>query len=309
MPVPSVNELVNPILRAIHTFDGIASKEAISEEVIRDLGLPPEVVSELRESGTETRLNTRLTQALTRLKSYGSIDNPRRGTWVLTPKGQENKEVDAIEVYHSYTQGLRQTNTNPQEELDDIEETNDASEDEEYRPRESIEIQALVAQVGRIMGMNVWVPTRDRARVTASSKGGDLVYLETLPFNYDDETLGTIEQIDVIWINGNFIERAFEVEHTTAIYSGILRMADLLALQPNINIKLHIVAPVHRRAQVFREISRPVFRRLQSGPLPQICTYIPYDNFRRLAKAPSLRRLRPDVVDDYAESYRMFIGK
>ena len=28
-----------------------------------------------------------------------------------------------------------------------------------------------------------------------------------------------------------------------AIYSGLLRMADLLALQPNMNIRLHIVAP------------------------------------------------------------------
>jgi hypothetical protein len=37
--------------------------------------------------------------------------------------------------------------------------------------------------------------------------------------------------------------RAFEVEHTTAIYSGLLRMADLLSLVPNMDIKLHIVAP------------------------------------------------------------------
>src|SRR5690242_21750466 len=32
------------------------------------------------------------------------------------------------------------------------------------------------------------------------------------------------------------IVRAFEVEHTTSVYSGILRMADLLALQPNMDI-------------------------------------------------------------------------
>lgn len=39
------------------------------------------------------------------------------------------------------------------------------------------------------------------------------------------------------------IIRVFEVEHTTSIYSGILRMADLMALQ-NLNIKTHIVAPI-----------------------------------------------------------------
>ena len=41
--------------------------------------------------------------------------------------------------------------------------------------------------------------------------------------------------------------RTFEVEHTTSIYSGLLRLADLVALQPNIDIKLHIGAPDHKR--------------------------------------------------------------
>jgi hypothetical protein len=41
---------------------------------------------------------------------------------------------------------------------------------------------------------------------------------------------------------GCSIVRAFEVEHTTSVYSGILRMADLLALQPNMDIKLQFVA-------------------------------------------------------------------
>src|SRR5918992_5311579 len=91
--------------------------------------------------------------------------------------------------------------------------------------------------------------------------------LERLPLNYDDTTLRTIEQIDVLWLKGRSIRRAFEVEHTTSIYSGILRMADLLALQPNMDIRLHIVAPDERREKVFAEITRPVFSLLQSGPL------------------------------------------
>ena len=52
---------------------------------------------------------------------------------------------------------------------------------------------------------------------------------------------------------GRSIVRAFEVEHTTSVYSGILRMADLLALQPNMDIKLHIVAPEAKRDKVFQE--------------------------------------------------------
>lgn len=69
--------------------------------------------------------------------------------------------------------------------------------------------------------------------------------------------------------------RAFEVEHTTSVYSGILRMADLLALQPNMDIRLHIVAPGAKREKVFQEIRRPVFSLLEKGPLAEGCTYLP----------------------------------
>jgi hypothetical protein len=61
------------------------------------------------------------------------------------------------------------------------------------------------------------------------------------------------------------IVRAFEVEHTTSVYSGILRMADLLALPPNMDIKLHIVAPEVKRDKVFQEIRRPVFSLLEKA--------------------------------------------
>ena len=48
--------------------------------------------------------------------------------------------------------------------------------------------------------------------------------------------------------------RAFEVEHTTSVYSGILCMADLLALQPNMDIKLHIVVPTTKRDKCVRQL-------------------------------------------------------
>ena len=46
--------------------------------------------------------------------------------------------------------------------------------------------------------------------------------------------------------------------------AGILRMADVSALHPNVNIKLHIVAPYARGEKVFQEIQRPVFSLLAS---------------------------------------------
>ena len=109
--------------------------------------------------------------------------------------------------------------------------------------RESMQIQGLLAKIGTMMGFTIWLPKADRSRVLKvwNATPGELV--DELPLGYDSTTTKTIEQIDVLWLRRRSIVRAFEVEHTTSVYSGLLRMADLVALQPNIDIKLHIVAP------------------------------------------------------------------
>jgi len=167
--------------------------------------------------------------------------------------------------------------------------------------RESIKIQALLAEAGSRMGMQIWIPRADRAGVLAEWRGDHPPILDRLPLNYDDTTLKTIEQIDVLWLHGRSIKRAFEVEHTTSIYSGILRMADLLALQPNMDIRLHIVAPVARREKVFQEVRRPVFSLLDRGPLSESCTFLSYDSVRELAQQPHLAHLSDTVLDEYEE--------
>lgn len=177
----------------------------------------------------------------------------------------------------------------------------EATAPQEAEVRESIRIQSLIAQIGARMGMSIWIPRADRGAVLREWRGEKQPLVERLPLNYDDTTLRTIEQIDVIWLRGRSIVRAFEVEHTTAVYSGILRMADLLALQPNMDIKLHIVAPVAKREKVFSEIRRPVFSLLEKGPLADSCTYLSYDSLRELSSQKHLAHLSDTVLDEYAE--------
>ena len=169
--------------------------------------------------------------------------------------------------------------------------------------RESIRYQAKVALIGAQMGFHIWVPRSDRARVL------DLVpktihesFLDALPLNYDDTTLRTVEQIDVLWLKGRSMARAFEIEHTTAIYSGLLRMADLLALQPNMDIRLHIVAPPDKRERVLREIRRPVFSLLDRGPLYEQCSFLPYDSIDQLAEEQHLAHMSDSIIREYEES-------
>jgi hypothetical protein len=173
--------------------------------------------------------------------------------------------------------------------------------EDEIHPRESIKIQAMLSRIGATMGCRIWVPANDKAAVLAEWPDGNQAVLQELPLNYDKTTLDTIERIDVLWIKGRSIVRAFEVEHTTAIYSGILRMADLISLQPNMEIKLHIVAPEARKWKVLREIKRPVFSLLEGRPLAKTCTYLSYDNVREIAGLPHLAHTHDSVLDEYCE--------
>ena len=183
----------------------------------------------------------------------------------------------------------------------DIEPDADSEQDGGDVTRTSHQVQAALARLGADLGLDVWTPRNDRERVQAALGRNDVRFLERLPLNYDEATLRTIENIDVLWLKRRSIVRAFEVEHTTAIYSGILRMADLLALQPNMEIRLHIVAPPERREKVFEELRRPVFSLLERGPLAELCTYLSYDGLDELTALPNIRHMKDSVIEEYAE--------
>jgi hypothetical protein len=92
-------------------------------------------------------------------------------------------------------------------------------------------------------------------------------------------------------------------ECTTSIYSGLLRMSDLIAMQPNLNIPLYIVAPDERREKVLAEVNRPTFSRLVP-PMNQIYRYISFSALRdRVPQMADMTRyLRPELLEELSES-------
>jgi hypothetical protein len=80
-------------------------------------------------------------------------------------------------------------------------------------------------------------------------------------------------------------------------------MTDLVAMQPNLNIPLYLVAPDERRAKVLNEVNRPAFQRLTPA-LATICYYIPFSALRlKFQEAyPMIRYLRPEFIREMAES-------
>ena len=176
--------------------------------------------------------------------------------------------------------------------------------DTEKEPSDHEEVQRLLLKLGSEMGFDVWVARNDRGRQLRGQGNAEMPKLKTeLPLQFDEATNRTIELIDVLWLNGNAIVAAFEIESTTSIYSGLLRMSDLIAMQPNLNIPLYLVAPDERRQKVIDEVNRPTFRRL-SPPLFEVCRFISFSELRvRLKEAGSLvRYLKPEFLEEISES-------
>lgn len=168
--------------------------------------------------------------------------------------------------------------------------------------RRSIKIQSRLVEIGVQLGFKIWLPANDRGGVlNVLGDQWNEHLLPKLPLNADDNTVDTVKRIDVLWVRGRSIIQAFEVEDTTAVYSGILRMSDLIALQPQFQIKLHIVAPEDRREKVREQILRPTFTFMEGGPLANICTYLSFEAVEELASKSDLRHMNDSIVQEYEE--------
>jgi len=166
------------------------------------------------------------------------------------------------------------------------------------------EIQWMLLKLGSDLGLDIWVARNDRNKEYNGKSFQNIPNLKNeLPRQFDSATNRTIELIDVLWLQGDAIIAAFEVEHTSAIYSGLLRMADLVSMQPNIKINLYLIAPDDRREKVMEEINRPTFAKLKP-PLLKICKYIAYSQIKKEIEeiGDRIRYMKPEFIDEIAES-------
>ena len=172
------------------------------------------------------------------------------------------------------------------------------------------EVQHELLALGGELGLDVWVARNDRGKVWNGTTLGSIPrMLQDLPVQFDRVTTRTIELIDVVWLRGNSIVGAFEIECTTSVYSGLLRMSDLLSLQPNLDINLYLVAPDERRSKVEQELLRPTFR-LREKPLNQLCGFLPFSKLSEIRKGiktlGGASHLKPTFLRGVAE---FFVGE
>lgn len=80
------DDLLNPVIEALHNLGGSGSNPEIEEQVIQLLDLSDDEINDIHRD-TTTKLNYRLRWARNYLKRYGLIDNSVRGIWSLTTMG------------------------------------------------------------------------------------------------------------------------------------------------------------------------------------------------------------------------------
>lgn len=127
------------------------------------------------------------------------------------------------------------------------------------------EVQAWLRDLGHALGFDVWIAANDRSRSYGDGRLGDGC-LTSLPTAVEQSPgADAIRLIDVLWLerNGTKVTGAFEVEHTTSIYSGIVRLLDL-ALGGDLHSPngLFLVAPDDREPEVRNQLARPAFSRI-----------------------------------------------
>jgi len=136
-----------------------------------------------------------------------------------------------------------------------------AVEDDLAQNQVHTQMQYLLSRVGTSLGYEAVVAVNDRSRSFNGIQLSQLC-LPCLPaLALEPEVCNTIALIDVLWLEKgtNRIIGAFEVEKSTSIYSGILRLSDLALALPDHQTRLCLVVPDGREKEVVAQLKRPSF--------------------------------------------------
>jgi len=133
---------------------------------------------------------------------------------------------------------------------------------EQAEESEHTQIQYLLIKIGRALNYDVYVARNDRHRSYDGQSFALLTMPQLPPLGWSPDVTETVSLIDVIWLKpgSGEIVSAFEVEKSTSIYSGILRLEDLARSIPGCTCNFYLVAPDRREKEVMAQLARPAFR-------------------------------------------------
>lgn len=135
------------------------------------------------------------------------------------------------------------------------------------------QIQTFIGAIGKVKGFDIWIPKNDRNKLDWGISSS-FNCVKSLPDRFKNVN-DIIKEVDVIWIKrgSTDLQAMFEIEHSTPIYSGLLRFNDLHLIEPNLRARFSIISNYIRKTLFLRQINRPTFR---SSGISEICNFLEY---------------------------------
>jgi type II restriction enzyme len=141
------------------------------------------------------------------------------------------------------------------------------TEIKEDKAEESLhsEMQYHLLKIGTALGYDVICASNDKSKSFNGSNFSFLCLSDFPMMNTDRDTQNTIKLIDILWFQKgtNNIIGAFEVEKSTSIYSGILRLTDLAYSIADGDEVFYIIIPDNREKDVKVQLSRPSIKNIK----------------------------------------------
>lgn len=137
------------------------------------------------------------------------------------------------------------------------------------------QVQTLLGSIGSKKNFDVWIPRYDRNQLDWNL-ARKFECRSILPESFGG-VKDILKEVDVIWFQkaSNNPKALFEVEHTTPIYSGLLRFNDVSLADPTLDSRFTVVAEEERRSAFVKQLNRPTFK---TSGLNEECTFLAYEN-------------------------------
>jgi hypothetical protein len=166
------------------------------------------------------------------------------------------------------------------------------------------DIRLALLELGNRMGLDVWAGgpgAKDLPRHKEFKKLANL--LEEPPAGFDELTDRLLAEVDVLWLKGDRITAAFEVDDEEAFTVDLLRLADLVTHKKSLNAPIYVVAPDERWESVVEELTRPAFANLPR-PLAECCRFLPASALEMILTklGDTVARMTPGSLKKFSEA-------
>lgn len=120
------------------------------------------------------------------------------------------------------------------------------------------EVQGILLELGNLLGYDTYIA--DPSKTYNGKTLGDLSTLKKIPQFTFQRLLDTVKKIDVIWFEEEFPKFCFEVEHTTGVTLGLLRLYQIRKIT---DAKFFVIAPEDIISKFHTEISKDPFHQMR----------------------------------------------